>query len=592
MRRAGGWALVACAAPCVAAAKVVPAPDPIVLGNANAITACALLAIASAGVAGWQLERWVALDGDRRVADWRFRFSVAGVVLTSWALMHSTDGKDDGWGDFALYEKGLVAALMLLALVVGQGLHVGRRSGRSWWLAEGGAVAAVLLVAIASSRDFGGSRATMLAIVGFAILAALVAASLASLRAPIDDAARAHWKRFRVGIVVALLVAIVLPIRLRTLEPRRMDWWYTAVPVGDGSWLAADATPKRLGWPWSLYLLEIGTGRWLRIGPMKLDGCFVDGPDLTVSGDGRVAAWSNLSSREHGRSISACRLDADRRARRLRSARASDWAPILLSPRGTLLAVSAPDGLRIVDVATDRVVRASDTSSRLNDASSALDDDGNLRFVIASRGPKLAMVEVTSHRWLLSDPRPVRVVLSPPEGVEKGDRAKDIQLLPDARIVVGWYQRHRQILALHDADTGRVMAVLSDPEPWRQVMTLADGRILQVISNSDRSVLRVFSEDGALQRTIHLDAGRLMLQSERGVGEVVGCVSASDGARVIVLDVDGGGVADEVAGLTCASDIGGVRGTKPLFRDPLIDDERRSLVLLDWATHARRPAFP
>lgn len=424
----------------------------------------------------------------------------------------------------------------------------------------------------------------MLLVIGVAVLTATLLARVAGGRSTVEHAAAAHWRTLGPGMLAALAIAIILPLRLRTLDPRRHVSEAWGVP--SATWMLVQAHPWWFPAFDATYLVEGGADRWLRLG-VEAGECVVVSPTPVFSADGRVAAWSEARDDEAPRRVFTCRLDEPAlRARRLRSAR-SDGSMLDLSPTGELLLVRNDTEMNVVALATDRVVHA--TSGIDHVRASRIDDAGSVEFATTSsplRGWSVPVPPlVVAYRWSADADRPRASRLALPAGLQPGTSAGGIAILDGSRCIVRWWQRSRRIVSLHDLADGRVVALLYDGPGGGRPRVLRDGRIVTVSWPNERTAIAVFGADGALQRRIDLDAEWFDLIGERAPGELVAC-DARNGRRLLVIDVGAGRVIDEVEGLTCAGE------STRVFRDTSIDDERRSLVLLDWATHARRPAFP
>lgn len=599
-------AVLACLPAAAARAKVEYPPEWMVLGKANVLTLVTAVATVLAGVQGWCLAhpavrepgflrtkrgRWMLLLGAA--------IGVAALRLSAFARAAPAD-----WAAFGACTLLRCLACVAAALALGFAAGLARRSPRAWWLGE--AVALLVVAGVATALGWNlGEGGWMIARIAIGLgVASLLAAGIAALRTEASAPAM-HCRVLRSGLAVTLAMVAIAGARLRTMGPRGLDR-SEAYGAPAGTWVNVHGFA---GWPLPFepgYLMDLESGRWIRLGVTRYEGCLVEPPIGWLSAEGRLAAWSPTSmDGATPRAVFVADLDAPSpRPRRLACVRADAWRSIHLSPTGRRLLIPEEGRMALVDVAADHVVARLDDGSGGGLRTWRLDDAGRVdlaRAMVDRRDRPLGCVEL----YTADIAHPTLHLVSAVEAPHLASPPKVawMRFAGASRILIDWSgERGHATLALHDIESGALVASIVEPQGFRrdQVVSLRDDRLLHSARVDGLMSLVVYSGGGALERSIPLGTSEasLTLAGERSPARFVVGVSQDRESSVVLVDLDTGETESIAHGLACIDRLpdpdGGVGGPATrLFRETSdVDGSHGALVELDWDTGARRVALP
>jgi hypothetical protein len=433
-------------------------------------------------------------------------------------------------------------------------------------------------VAIVPSRR-GLAAATVLVALGLAVGAF---AAIQRGRIDIRAAHRAFSPWLWAGLAAA--VAALQGCAFWVLSSRPGDLALSgADPAPRGTWVGVSGRARGA---FAGFLLDTRSGAYRAAGsPWEIYDWYGWFPG-SFSEDGRTAAWFESKGRQGPFELFTLELEDPRlRPRRVGYTAVERPESLVLSQDGTRFATISSGHVTLADLATGRLLASAQVAEEGRTVLGAFLDRERFRAYTWG-GTRLEVSELDAARRTLRRLASIDGLMSPYAfAVDARGR----------RVVVREHSGTR--VSLFDTQSGGRVAVLAEGPPQASSFSafLSDGRAVLAAADSTGARVRVFSEEGALLRTIPLpDVPRILLGPEAAPGRIVIAGRPDnafwEGAASYLVDADRGTVrkiADDLAPVSWS-----FLSVRPLpagtEAGKLFYGPRRSLVRLDPETGERR----
>ena len=491
---------------------------------------------------------------------WGGKFAGGALLVISAGIAGAAPGLLLAGARTSVETRILLAASLCFCVVVllplAHALGIAVRSRSRWLALDFASLALALLLATVAARLLIrhlaiGALNRGLATFAVAVVVGLVAAGFASVSLGRTDGERSHRALSLVlWSVVGSAAALFLGYALWTISPRitqllRVDG---AIPAPRTSWIYTAGHTRGRDDLDAEFLFDTATRRAVRIRNRSAVPLF--------SRDGRVAVWCepryaarglSLFSRPwgaiQGEGCEVLRLDLTNPGSAPDSARISftgvPWS-LALSPDGARLAVAGSEqggrAVSVYELSSGRMLGAAPLPPK-NHVSLVFAGPDRLRvYVDAGTYHRESTLQALEFDWNLR--RIGETGVTPPVS-----EFRLLRVSPDgSRLLLVSGKR----IVLADAVRLTELALLSSGPRWsRNAVFLDDGRIALAEGDPAGTRVRVFSPDGAEQKTITIGApGRLSLGVEVRPGAIVVARRAErdsvDNSESLIVDLDSG----------------------------------------------------